>query len=548
MRKKLLEIKILRIWSKKAIHTSLVTIGVFLLIIVSIVIYQTIHLELLSGNKQTSVKELSEHEKIDDFKYLTRFVRDVYPYNDAIVKYMGLEDIQSLESEYINKAKQTKNNSDFFKLVFEYTQRLKQGSGHNDIYFGQYGPQNNSAFHSYVYNIKRSSYFKTDYWGNEASKFKWYAFSDALVVYKNGQYVLGKAYKLNEITLPEGTIIKSIDGVQTDDYVKSLQNKTRLLYDEVLNKNFVSNLFQIDSKSELNEWNVEFQLENGIMYNGKLKKYNQTNNYKESLNPQNYPNVVCRELLDNVGYIKIFSFGAQHISNDNEILQEFMKNSKGKYEKLIIDIRGNTGGELNYWSDNLVQPLLKEPKTYVQISAVKKGFFDWMGIRYYAFRWWISNDSLQKNVQHIVNVEKTEIEELDNKEWDVYKITKRFLPKNSFPFDGKVFILADRETFSAADSFAAAAKDLKLGQLVGTNTGGAGDVFMSPIDICLPNSQIIMRMDVELNFNDKGQPNHICGTIPNVELEPSSYPTYNPVSLELKDLLQDTWINWVIKN
>ncbi len=121
-------------------------------------------------------------------------------------------------------------------------------------------------------------------------------------------------------------------------------------------------------------------------------------------------------------------------------------------------------------------------------------------------------------------------------------------PHNCFPFNGEVYILADRDTFSAADSFVAAVKALQLGTVVGTNTGGAGDAFMSPIDICLPNSKIILRMDVELNFNDKGQPNHIFGTYPDIELEPSTYPTSNPASLELSDLLKDSWINWAVNN
>lgn len=534
---------------RKVVLTTLIVLGAFLITILSYIIYQSIKLELWSGNKPSNVKELSKQQKIDDFKYLTQFVNKVYPYNDSIVQYMDMTDIESLEKEFIDRAGQSKNNSEFFELVYEYVQRLRQGSGHIDVYFGQNRPSNNSVWHSYVYNIKKSSYNKTEYWGHEASMLKCYAYSDAAVKYKNGQYILGQDYTNDNTLLPEGTIIKKVDGMRTDDYVQLLQNRTRLLYDVSLKKNFTTNLFSIDDNPDLSVWNVDFQLKNGTIYSAKLQKYNNIINNKGSINsPQNYPNVVCKELNESLGYIKIFSFSGQYIKSDKEIIQSFMQNSNGKYKKLIIDIRGNTGGEMNYWSDNLVQPLIREPKTYTQVSAVRKGFFNWMGIRYYAFRWLFNNDTLQKDLNHITSVTETTSKLLNNKDWKVYKITKRFVPTDSFPFNGKVYILTNQDTFSAADAFASAAKNMKLGMVIGTNTGGAGDVFMSPIDICLPNSQIIMRMDVELNFNDKGQPNHICGTIPDIELEPSSYPTEDPASLELNDLLKDTWINWVIEN
>jgi hypothetical protein len=526
----------------------LLVLSMCLIITISYVVYQIIHLELLSGNTQTSVNELSQHQKIDDFKYLTNFVRNVYPYNDAIVKYKGLEDIISLEREYINRAGQTKNNSEFFKVVYEYTQRLRQGEGHIAVYFGNYRPQNNDINYYYFYNIKKSAYYKLEYWGNEASKFKLYAFSDIDVKYKNGKYILSKEYKLKNITLPEGTIIEKVNGMQTDDYVKTLQNKTRLLFDGALNKNFIKNLFIIDSGSSSNDWTVDFRLKDGTVCTGRLKMNDMDNYYEKGLGLYNYPNAVCRELCEDIGYIRIFSLQGQYINSDSAIFQEFMKASNGKYKKLIIDIRGNGGGELNYWGENLVRPLIKEPKTYIQDSAVRKGFFNWMGVRYYVFRWFMSNDLLQKDLYHIESIERTELKELSSQDWDVFRITKKFTPGNSFPFNGKVYILTDQDTFSAADSFAYAAKCIKLGEVIGTNTGGSGGAFMAPVEICLPNSQIMLRMGIEMNFNDKNQPDQVFGTIPDFVLEPSTYPTENPASLAVDDLLKDSWIRWILEN
>ncbi len=593
---------------------SVLVISITLLL--SYIVYQAIRLEIFHKDHVDFVPELSAKQKIEDFRYLTRFVREVYPYNDAVVEYMGLDDIEAMEGEYINKAGQTENNMEFFRLVLEYSQRLRHGSGHTRVCFGQDFPMNSSVYHSYIYNIKRSAYKQTAYWGREATRLRWNAFSDAYVIYKDGKYVLGGEYAADGVVLPSGTVIASINGMDVDSYVRALQSKTRLLYDAALKKCFTAGLFTVDNDSEnslsnddlsndnlsnddlsndnltndnlTNEnahcykvpnvnvsydnapedntsgkdyWRVDFLLEDGTVYSVNLNKldHNAANEANNEANiganneanivikPGSYPNAVCRELTEDAGYIKIFSFAGQYIEDDNRVLQKFMNDSKGKYRKLIIDIRGNGGGEINYWSENLVRPLLSEPKTYVQLTAVKKGLFKWMGMKYHIYRWLFGNDLLQKDLNHIIGVEEIQRDTFENNEWQVYRITKRFTHLNSFPFNGKVYILADRNTFSAADSFTAAAKEMGIASVIGTNTGGAGNCFISPIDIALPNSGIIFTMDVELTLNDNEEPNHIFGTSPDVILEASSYPTANPSDFEVDDLLRDDWISSIVR-
>ncbi|WP_438431488.1 S41 family peptidase [Gorillibacterium sp. sgz500922] len=529
---------------KKGARISAGVAGRCLLVIVLYATYQAAHLELWNRNTPSGVKALTKQEKREDFEYLTRYVRDVYPYNDAIVRLKSLEDLPSLEQSYIERAGLTESNAEFFQLVYEYTQRLRQGDGHIGVYFGGYRPANDSFLQAYFYNIKKSAYLKMDYWGKEAATFGWYAFSNADVVYSGGNYVLNREYAFPDITLPEGTVIEKVDGKRTDEYVNSLQSKTRLLFDAALNKNFIGTLFSIDSNTGSDHWTVDFRLKDGTGYTGKLMKQSASAQAEKGLRSSDYPNAVCRELDGETGYIKIFTFNGQYIESDHAILQNFLNDSKGKYKKLIIDIRGNEGGELTYWGENLVRPLLREPKTFVQYSAVRKGFFDRMGFKYNLYRWVMTNDLLQKDVYHIERVEKASLAEFDEKDWNVFKITKRFTPRDSVPFDGKVYILTDRDTFSAGDSFAAAAKGIKLGEVVGTSTGGSGSAFLAPVDIALPHSGILLKMNVELTLTDRNQPNQIVGTAPDVEL-PSVYPSDTPRSLETADLLADPWISWV---
>lgn len=102
-------------------------------------------------------------------------------------------------------------------------------------------------------------------------------------------------YKFSDITISEGTIIEEVDGMQTDDYVKSLQNKKRLLLDTDLSKNFITNLFSIDSDTSSDNWTVDFRLEDGTVYTGELRKLNTAGNTVKSLSPYNYPNAIINK-------------------------------------------------------------------------------------------------------------------------------------------------------------------------------------------------------------------------------------------------------------
>lgn len=68
-------------------------------------------------------------------------------------------------------------------------------------------------------------------------------------------------------------------------------------------------------------------------------------------------------------------------------------------------------------------------------------------------------------------------------------------------------------------------------------------------NICaMPNSGLMLRMDVEMPFNSDGTVNSVYGTMPYVNLAPSTYPTPFPISYDINTLLKDPWINWVMNN
>ena len=515
----------------KAILILLATLFVFVLLYL---FYLTIHLKVYLPDTPLAVDELSSKQKEEDFKVLTKYVADIYPFNDALVSIKQLKDINILADEYINRAKLSTNNQEFLQVFLEYTELLRQ-AGHGGIVFPTY-----DLYSSYTLDIPKDVYLKSNYWKNELSKLNLYYHSDINIIYINGTYVVKTDYTLGDVIIPANSVLTTVNAQPVDEYVKTLQDITPLRFDEENNKVYSNPIFMKDPGNNEKGWNAEFTLQDGSSMQILLPKIL---GFQSADISKLYPsgNIFLTILDESTGYIKINSFEQQFINPDQVTLQEYFENNP-HLDKLILDLRGNIGGELTYWTELLTRPFLKKSAEYTQITAIRKNFFKTFGLRYPAYRFIYSNDLLDKKTNHITNISKIDLDGYSAKSWNVYEITKRFTPRNSYPFDGQLFLLTDNDTLSAADSYVTAVRELNLGTVVGTNTLGWGNIFISPMTFALPNSGLMFRMDVEAAFNVDGRETSIYGTNPDVKLSTSGYPTTYPQNYSKNALLEDEWI------
>lgn len=332
--------------------------------------------------------ELTSAQKEKDFHYLTNLAVKASPFVKENAKIKGLSDISALSEEYIQKARKTKDDTEFMKLIEEYITRLCQTGHANLLYEDPIVKQllsmpeedkNNMKETLSFYNINQSALNKINYW--------FYKYNDVLstkfmqpevkIMYTNGKYIVTEPCKLKSSgeVLQEGAEIESVDGHATDEYVKKLENKIRLSYDNNLHKLFLFNPLVVKSQNSDSGLKVSFRIpESGIKDTIVSESYQYINTV--------YPNVITEELSENIGYIKIFNFlgrGTAVIDNDKKMISDYIKKSQGKYKKLIIDIRGNGGGNPAYWQDLIVAPLIKKPIVYTQTAVVKKDFFKLWG-------------------------------------------------------------------------------------------------------------------------------------------------------------------------
>ncbi|WP_352420838.1 S41 family peptidase [Proteiniborus sp.] len=213
---------------------------------------------------------------------------------------------------------------------------------------------------------------------------------------------------------------------------------------------------------------------------------------------------------DKLAYMKIEAMSYYHIDEDYLKIKSFLKEVED-YDKLIIDIRGNSGGCDEYWT-NIVQLLIDDVHSAEYYSFFKqnaKTVYDIFKVpSIYTIR-----DLDEKVLQQFPPEIKTD--------FNFYKINQvQIAPKENVKFRGKVYLLVDREVYSSAEKFAAFSKDTGFATLVGETTGG-GMTFADVPMTYMPLSGFIVNYSRELVLNADGSINMETKTIPHMVVDDS---------------------------
>ncbi len=251
-----------------------------------------------------------------------------------------------------------------------------------------------------------------------------------------------------------------------------------------------------------------------LNYGKSMERYGFNGNVENiELNPNsnflisNEPVLETKVLIeDELAYMKIKSMSAYHINEDYSKIGNFLREVED-YEKLIIDIRGNSGGFDNYWK-NVVEFLIDET----------------LKVEYYSFfRGDYRNRYEMYKVPTAKPIEKLD-EEILNKFPPEVKTDFQYYDRNfvivqpwwgDLNFNGKVYLLVDKYVFSSSEKFASFAKDTDFATLVGETTGG-DRVFPEIPFAYLPNSGLVIRFSSELGINADGTINMEAKTIPDI--------------------------------
>ncbi len=221
-----------------------------------------------------------------------------------------------------------------------------------------------------------------------------------------------------------------------------------------------------------------------------------------------------------IAYIKIDTFhmegelGGQYY----EIVEKFLNETKD-CKHLIIDISKNGGGYTAYW-EGLVGLTLEYNKelAFRRYGLYNKNKYTKLYMEKFLTYFQVS----EVPIKHIANVENANTK-INTKAFMNKLIIPAYYGKSNLDTrpvkNRKNWLLISKDTFSAADRFAAFCKACNWATVVGNNTSGGGaDVdFYSPI--ALPKSGLLIRSDIVYGLNKEGYCNNEVGTFPDIYTE-----------------------------
>jgi len=269
---------------------------------------------------------------------------------------------------------------------------------------------------------------------------------------------------------PVGTQILNINGLSPAQYINSFKNPSSRY--NIQEKMFYNNIVLFDSDTikltlENEEKQTEFSFNKTILKEKEIN-YTPTSKYFEK---------------DSVLYISLPLMQYDSITLTNEILQH----SKEFLKSVIIDIRGNYGGNDETWISIL--SLLSNNPFFYKSSLVLRDH-PTTRERYPMAKESINFSYLGTDFNYII---------LEN-------IMDTIFPnKENLNYNGNIYLLVDQDIFSSAGSFSSLNKSNSRIITIGTPTGRYVGRGINPDVFILPNSRLMFTLELALDFSNTSE-------------------------------------------
>ena len=242
--------------------------------------------------------------------------------------------------------------------------------------------------------------------------------------------------------------------------------------------------------------------------NANIKRDDEVNKtYSKNLMTENI-------IKDKLAYIRIKSLiGGQYINQDKDIIINYLNEIKD-YPFLIIDIRGNGGGDSGYWQNFLLPKIVDKKYETKNYLFIKLGKLYEKIFRQERFdndvKTFLDNSSFSDDVKKILS------------NFDGYTTWNMSVEpsEDSIHFKGKIYLLVDNGVYSSAEMLASFCKETKLATLVGSRTSGDGIGF-DPMQVDLPNTAFVMRFSNVMGVTESGSINELDQTVPDIIVQES---------------------------
>ena len=295
-------------------------------------------------------------------------------------------------------------------------------------------------------------------------------------------------------------------------YYKMPENDWRHYISHVYEKENVRRRYRLDNK----------KIEDFLKYNQyeKTSKANKENKLigkdKNNSNSISGENIEAEDINKNIAYFKINSMlNYDYSNNDRKKLKSYLKKSKNK-KALIIDIRGNSGGDSRYWQDFILPLIIDKPYSTNYYSFIKNGDLNTKVISQEKYKEGVSEFLNQSNFS---NDTKEILSKFDYYTTHPIQVNPS---EDSIKFKGNLYLLIDSTVFSSSEMLANFCKETKLATLVGTQSKGDG-VGTDPLQVDLPNSGCVLRFPKEIGVTESGYINEMEKTNPDINIDSNRF-------------------------
>lgn len=230
-----------------------------------------------------------------------------------------------------------------------------------------------------------------------------------------------------------------------------------------------------------------------------------------------FTNLTTENLIDQkLAYIKINKMlSTEQIGSDEIILDEFLQQIKD-YPNLVIDIRGNGGGDSRYWQEFLLPKIIGKSYKTMNYSFLKKGELN---------KKVVIQEGYHANINNFLKTApfSKEIKKF-LKDFDYYNNEELIVDprKDSINFQGNIYLLVDQDVYSSAEMLASFCKETGLAKLVGSKTAGDG-IGSDPMQIDLPNTGYVLRFSKNMGLTGSGSINELDQTSPDIKADTSQF-------------------------
>ncbi len=457
--------------------------------------------------------EMGVEEYKEDFEYFYNMIRDNYPYITIRERMLGYNWLD-FKDYYMERLDNCTSNADFLEVLTDAILALQ--NRHGEIINPALVPDYRSSSLKYdkypqymVFSeevVEANAYWVDDY--NYVMNKRNLGHYEVLMVYDKGDYIVYDGWSdwQIEFNFTLGSKVLSVNGIPTHDAVSNSFESSYLVRDYARNTSYFPYLAPRDFGTT-----ALFTIQNttGEIIDAQINSSTDITYSCLSWQGDIYP---AQQLMHyqaytakNAGYLYVghMKYDPQE---DYANLMAFY-NVIADYDYLIIDIRGNPGGNDYYWLENIAGPLLKEKVKSTMYHAYKKsGKY----LNCWRKEFGVTNRHPKRNLQNLPPEVLTD-------EYKLYKLVNHYEPTTKVDFDGQIILLTDWYVCSSAEAFTVFCKQTNFATIYGTNTGGDG--IGHQVYFALPNSKLVIEMSAAIGLNEDSYSNEEFHTEPHVYYE-----------------------------